>query len=88
MHHLILGSKLILKLPVNNSLIRSESKHTGFGVPLLRFGSDCAHFNEAKSHLVQPVYSLAVFVEACRNPNRVFELQPEDVHFLYIQRNT
>lgn len=61
-------------IPVNNCLISGESKHSWFGVPLLRFGCDRANFNKAKPHLVKPVYSLTVLVKACRNPNGVFEL--------------
>lgn len=61
-------------VPVNNCLISGESKHSWFGVPLLRFGCDGANFNKAESHLVKPVYSLAVLVKACRNPDGVFEL--------------
>lgn len=69
-------------LPVNNGLISGESEHSWFGVPLLRFGRDRADFNKAKSHLVKPVYSLAVLVEAGRNPNGVLELQPKDIYLL------
>lgn len=61
-------------LPVNNCAVGGESEDPRFGVPLLRFGCDCANFNEAESHLVEAVHCLAVLVKACRNPDGVFEL--------------
>lgn len=61
-------------IPIDNGSISCESEHPRLGVPLLRFGCDCANFNKAESHLVEPVHSLAVLVKACRNPDGVFEL--------------
>jgi len=63
-------------------MIWSESKHAWLRVPLLRLWSDCPHLNKAKTHFVQAINSLPVLVETCCNPNGVFELQSEYIHFL------
>lgn len=68
--------------PVNDCLIFHQPKDSGLGVALLRLGRDRSHLHKAEAHPVQPVHSLAVFVKASRQSQRVAEPEPEDAHLL------
>lgn len=68
--------------PVDDSLVLCQPEDSGLGVPFLGLRRDSPHFHKAKAHLVQPVHSLTLLVEASSQAHWVAESLPKDSHLL------
>lgn len=73
----------MIKVPVDDGTVCCQSEHTWSGVAVLRFGGDGPDFDKAKAYFVQTVHRFSVLIEACSDPNGVFELQAQDVNSLH-----
>ena len=67
---------------VNDGQLFGQTKQTRFGVARLRARGNGTHFNGAEPHGGQTIHGNRILVQTCRQPHRVVEGQPHDLHRL------